>query len=147
MKKRYFIPVFTVLFVLNLIAAHAGRNISESVPFKWFFFNRFEKPEYGDYVMFKSQRDPKGIIPEGVPLVKRIACSGGMFIQVDDEGFKCDGKLISERTDPDNMTMYYEGIIPQGMFFAAGDHPRSYDSRLWGLINEEDIIGVVHPLF
>lgn len=146
-KKQALLIVVSVLVCAQLVGMHVGKNLSESVSFKWFVYNRLESPQHGDYVMFYSVRDPLAVLPEKVPLLKRIACSSGQEIKADENGFWCDGSLIGERTDPDNMTMYYEGIIPSGMFFAGGDHPRSYDSRLWGLAYEKDIIGVVHPLF
>lgn len=146
-KKQALLLVISILIITQLIGMHVGRNLSESVNFKWFFYNRWESPQKGDYVMFYSVRDPLQVIPKDLPLLKRMACTSGHEIKADEKGFWCDGTLISERTDPDNMTLYYEGIIPEGMFFATGDHPRSYDSRLWGLAYEKDVIGVVHPLY
>jgi type IV secretory pathway protease TraF len=41
----------------------------------------------------------------------------------------------------------YDGIIPEGKFFAMGTCPDSYDSRYVGLENKHDIKAVAVPLF
>ncbi len=37
-------------------------------------------------------------------------------------------------------------VIPEGHFFVAGKHPGSYDSRYWGLIKTDNVIGKAHPI-
>lgn len=70
-----------------------------------------------------------------------------MSLNSSKEEFTCDGKLIAIRRDKANMKFSFNGTVPKGMYFMSGDHFRSYDSRIWGFLNEKDIIAVVHPIF
>jgi len=36
--------------------------------------------------------------------------------------------------------------IPEGYYFVVGTHPRSYDSRYFGLISKKEIISKIEPL-
>lgn len=42
---------------------------------------------------------------------------------------------------------YYRGKIPNGSYFLYAAAPKSYDSRYFGLIGKERIVGKVIPLF
>jgi type IV secretory pathway protease TraF len=101
----------------------------------------------GDYIIFRAENDPLGILPENSKLVKKAACLSGMELIATDLAFICDGEYIAIRKDPDKMKFNYSGKIPEGKIFVVGSHERSYDSRIWGFLDESNIIGTVYPLF
>jgi type IV secretory pathway protease TraF len=139
--------LISIVAVILFTSLHMGRNTSDSVPFKWYLYGRYAKHTVGDYIVFKAEADPLEILPEGTKLVKLIMCQHGMLLRSEPEGFYCGDVLIARRCDPDMMTFNFSGIIPEDKYFVIGLHPRSYDSRIWGLLDEENIIGTVHPLF
>lgn len=73
-------------------------------------------------------------------LIKRIVAMPGDFVSVSTEGTKVNGELISS---------YYsfgfemlESIVPEGKVFVVGDHyTNSNDSRYFGFVSLEDILG------
>lgn len=44
-----------------------------------------------------------------------------------------------------SLPMVEEMVIPEGNYFVAGKEDRTFDSRYWGLINEEQVIGQAFP--
>jgi len=131
-----------------LTCRNIGINISKSVPFRVYSIDKTDKHfSCESYVLFYLTKDPLNILPDKVKLVKRIACAPGMSLNSSKEEFICDGKLIAIRRDKANMKFSFNGTVPKGMYFMSGDHFRSYDSRIWGFLNEKDIIAVVHPIF
>ena len=101
----------------------------------------------GDIVVFKYPVDP------GRDFVKRIVAIGGDTIEGKNKIIYINGDALSEAytshtddkirpggSDPrDNFGPY---IIPQNNFFVMGDNrDQSYDSRYWGYVPRENILG------
>ena len=145
MKTQLIMCAF--IAVIIVAACHIGRNTTESVPFRWYAYLRGKDFRKGDYIIFKEQADPLHVLPKGAKLVKQAACTEGMELVTTDKDFICDGEYISKRIDPEKMSFSFAGKIPTGKVFVLGTHKRSYDSRIWGLLDESNIIGTVYPLF
>lgn len=129
-------------------AGRIGINISPSVPFTTYLINNSkENIKKGDYVLFREQADPLGILPDDAKLVKKIACISGSNLTSDKNAFYCDGVLVAVRNNTEKMTFSFNGKMPAGKYFVTGEHQRSYDSRIWGLLDENNIISTVRPLF
>ena len=88
--------------------------------------------------------------PLGVPVepdVKRIFAVGGSTVEIRNSVVYVDGKVIDERylhsMDPKNAMRNMTRItVPAGKFFVMGDNrDQSEDSRRWGPIAREAIIG------
>jgi conjugal transfer pilin signal peptidase TrbI len=45
-----------------------------------------------------------------------------------------------------SLPMVEEMVIPEGRYFVTGTEDRTFDSRYWGLIHEEQVIGQAFPL-
>ncbi len=45
-----------------------------------------------------------------------------------------------------SLPMIDEMVIPEGKYFVSGTEDRTFDSRYWGLINEEQVIGQAFPM-
>ena len=41
----------------------------------------------------------------------------------------------------------FRGEIPPHQYYVSLPHPRSFDSRYYGMVNEHDVIGLAVPLF
>ncbi|MGE4266356.1 MAG: S26 family signal peptidase [Deferribacterales bacterium] len=134
--------------IMYMTLSNIGVNITKSVPFTLYVINKSKREFHeGDYILFRSQADPLNILPEDAKLVKKIACVSGNHLSSDDNAFYCDGVLVAIRRDPKNMKFYFNGAVPSGKYFMTGTHFRSYDSRIWGFLDEKNIIGTVTPVF
>lgn len=103
---------------------------------------RFEEPKRGEVVIFRYPRDPskyfiKRII--GLP-GETVSISGNKItIKNDDykDGFELDQSYIT-RQSPGNLSIN----VGENEYFVMGDNrPSSSDSRIWGTLPEENIVG------
>ncbi len=102
---------------------------------------RFEDPKRGEVIIFRYPKDPsqffiKRII--GLPGETVILSNGTVSVQ------KTDGStlLLDEQyvTKQGSATQTYE--VPADNYFVMGDNrPESSDSRTWGFVPKENIVG------
>lgn len=107
---------------------------------------KFRAPQRGDVVVFKSPRNPdidyiKRIV--AIPKDKVLIQKGQLYINDN----LIDETYISARTNLWEGGYVKDGVpifIPEGEMFVMGDNrPRSSDSREFGPVPEENIIGQV----
>lgn len=150
-KKKFITSILiTAVSILALLflCRHIGINITRSVPFWVYTIDRQNRHfTNGSYVLFRLDKDPLKVLPQKALLVKKIVCAPGMKLITTDDEFICDGKRAAVLNDKENMKFSFTGIVPNNMYFMSGEHIRSYDSRIWGFLNEKDIIAVVNPVF
>jgi len=97
----------------------------------------FHGPERGDVIVFRYPRDPSR------DFIKRVIAVPGDTVSIHDGQVTVNGKLLEEeyldettRGDLDNT------VVPDGSYFVLGDNrSNSSDSRSWGFVPEENIIG------
>lgn len=104
------------------------------------FKNNYNKH---DYVVFKDPKSNKR-------LIKEIICIPGQKLHNHNNKFYCNDNFIAEALDFDIKgdklpDLNINQIIPNGYFFVLGTNPRSYDSRYFGLVSEEEFIYKLHP--
>ena len=86
-------------------------------------------------------------------VVKYIKCDAGDKLGVTHHGeFFCNNVYLGRakthsREGVPVQRFEYDGIIPEGKFFAMGSCMDSYDSRYMGLEDKSDIKAVAVPLF
>lgn len=86
-------------------------------------------------------------------VVKYIKCDAGDLLEVKNHGeFFCNNVFLgSAKTHSKEgipvKAFEYNGIIPEGRFFAMGSCIDSYDSRYVGLEDKNDIKAIVLPVF
>jgi len=110
----------------------------------------FRKPQRGDIVVFVYPVDPTK------DFIKRLIAVGGETVEIRDGAIYINGKEI---TDPRIKRTYYynrgdygaEGQVvhvPPGYDFVMGDNSgSSYDSRYWGFVPQENIVGRADIIF
>jgi len=83
--------------------------------------------------------------------VKRLIAVGGQTVQIRGGDIYVDGKkLEGERFDryyysnrPDFQYGVEPTLVPEGHYFMLGDNSgNSFDSRFWGFVPDDDIVGV-----
>lgn len=96
-------------------------------------------PSRGDVIVFKYPMDPSR------DFVKRLIAVGGETIEIRDNVLYINGAPLSEGYLPPDLVMkgdYGPVKVPEGTFFMMGDNRNSSDdSRSWGMMPEENIIG------
>lgn len=121
--------------------------------------SKMGEPQIGDIVSFKSNLElshdnyeglnilQKLFHHEGEPinLIKRVIASSGDFIEVRDGLVFVNDTLLEESYVSSYITGTVSRIqIPEGKLFVMGDNrSHSQDSRDFGVIDSEDVIGKV----
>lgn len=105
-------------------------------------------PRQGDVIVFKHP------LEKGERLVKRVIAVAGQTVEVRNKEIYVDGRLMplpetgkilderalsAEISTRDNLGPL---LIPEGRLFVMGDNrDNSIDSRMWGLLDEDLILG------
>ena len=125
--------------VVNKAAYFKISDITKFIPFvggdETFLFHG---PQRGDVVVFRFPRDPER------DFIKRIIGVPGDRVRVE-EGivYVNDVPLEEDYTTANSgRDLEEEQVVPAGSYFVLGDNrPNSSDSRSWGFVPEENIIG------
>jgi signal peptidase I len=138
----------TLLVGDHLIMSRVGYDAG--VPFTNWHVSLWRNPKRQQIVIFRPP-----YAPDSTDLVKRVIGLPGDTIDLRNGGVWVNGKKLEEsyavgKTEPappgydanavSALTFPYQ--VPQNCYFAMGDNRgNSYDSRFWGCIPREDIIG------
>ncbi len=98
----------------------------------------FSEPKRGDVMVFKFPLDPSR------DFVKRTIGVGGESLSIRNSQLYVNGQLVQEDYLPEGLTFADFGPVevPRGNYFMMGDNRNnSDDSRVWGALPEENIIG------
>lgn len=109
---------------------------------------KFRAPERGDIVVFRSPQN------KDIEYIKRIIGLPGDTIIIDDDTgqVSVNGVVLKENYINNKTNLFSGGAVtsgvaykvPKGHYFVMGDNrQKSSDSRVFGAIKEEDIIGQV----
>jgi len=132
---------------------------------------RFDEPDRGEIVVFRdpAEAELEESIPEAVirsvleavgirtrgrdDLIKRVVGLPGETITIADNHVLIDGVAISEPYLPSGVVMPDDGpfVVGEDEVFVMGDNRNSsFDSRRFGNISEEDLVGrafvIIWPL-
>ena len=121
----------------------------------------FYKPSVGDIIVFESEEETG--LPE--PLIKRVIATAGQTVRIDESGVSVDGTTIalsdakhnylyynnqlygryevsSMEPRSDENGIYYLYEVGENECFVMGDNRfNSHDSRIFGAISEDCILG------
>jgi signal peptidase I len=96
------------------------------------------KPQRGDVVVFQY---PGNLTDD---YIKRLIGLPGDTVEIRDSQVFVNGQLLNEPYLPPQSTVPYHGkwTVPEGSYFVLGDNRQfSSDSRSWGMLSEDYIIG------
>jgi len=106
---------------------------------------RFENPKLGDVIVFKAPPEPDK------DYIKRIIGVPDDTIEVKDGQVYRNGKLLDQSKYLKPTVKSYSGdflkegdtiTVPKNEYFVMGDNrPYSSDSREWGFVTRDEIIG------
>lgn len=137
-------------FLLSVMATKYGLGVivTKSLDKDFFIYTKdwYNKIAKGEIIYFN--------LPIETPYYKKaskfgkiIMCEGGDKLGTRDLKYYCNDDYIgSAKTTDKNgnpvAPFIYNGIIPKKSYFVMGIHPRSYDSRYWGFVKENQIQGI-----
>ncbi len=107
---------------------------------------KFRKPERGDVIVFKSPKNPD------IEYIKRIIAVPGDMVRIQNKEVYVNNIKLTENYTSAKTNVWEGGylkendaiLIPQGYYFIMGDNrPNSSDSREFGPIQEDSIVGFV----
>ncbi|PIY94990.1 MAG: signal peptidase I [Candidatus Levybacteria bacterium CG_4_10_14_0_8_um_filter_35_23] len=106
---------------------------------------RFSDPKLGEVIVFKSPTDPEK------DYIKRIIGSPGDTVEVRNGEIYVNNKLLDESPYLNSSVKTFGGAflkesvpvtVPEGKYFVMGDNRLySSDSREWGFVTKEAVIG------
>ena len=110
----------------------------------------FSKPKRGDIIVFVYPEDRKR------DFIKRLIAFGGETVEIKSGKIYVDGKMLDE---PGIRNTYYynrgefgetgiKTVVPEHHLFVLGDNSMSsHDSRYWGFVPEDYVIGRADFIF
>ena len=152
--KRYALLFVALLLgtVLFTSRYQFAVNMTESLPGSVFLIDKSHKRAVkGELIAFTWENAPP--IPDGITVIKRVAGVSGDSVKVENRHVLVNGILVGRAKETSRtgepLVVIDEGVIPQDYFFAAGDHPDSFDSRYErpGLISTDSIKGRAYLLW
>lgn len=98
---------------------------------------KYGEPQRGDIIVFLYPPDP-----EQVPYIKRIVGLPGDQIHIEDGDLYVNGKQFTEPYIDVRTNRGGDWSVPDDSFFVLGDNRNnSSDSRGWGMVPQENVIG------
>jgi len=108
---------------------------------------RLHEVNRGDVVVFRRPDEEQAEIRD---LIKRVIGLPGETVEGRDNAIFVDGnKLIEPYLDPSEVISEFGPVtVPEGEMFVMGDNrDESYDSRFFGTVAEDRIVGRAFVLF
>ncbi|MCR4265847.1 S26 family signal peptidase [Nitratireductor sp. ZSWI3] len=133
-------------------------NASASAPVGLYRVGR-DAPARGDLMLARAPESVaalaarRGYLPRSVPLVKRIAAQPGEHVCAFNEVIIIGGEIVARRLEKDHRGRPLpwwnacRRLSEREVFLLNGDAPGSFDSRYFGPVPVENVIGRLVPLW
>jgi signal peptidase I len=111
-------------------------------PGQWLVINKmayhFHPPERGDIIILRPPQNPGGI-----PYIKRVIGLPGETLEIRSGSTYINGILLEEpyTKEPARRPFNPQIITPEHYFVMGDNRNGATDSRVWGLVPRENIIG------
>jgi signal peptidase I len=131
-----------------------GFSFTPSLPYTIFLVDKKDTAiQKDDLVVFNYPGEDIYMYKTGEKFVKIAICFPNdiLFVNENREYF-CNGRKIAQAPLHDSQGkklshFKFNGSIPKNNYFAIGTHPKSWDSKYWGFVSKENIIGKAKGLF
>ena len=134
-------------------------NPSESAPRGWYLQRPAHEPKPGSLVFARlppnaaSLADQRGYLPRHLPILKRIGATEGQAVCVRNGLVRINGRAVAATRSRDGHGRplpAWRGCRPLAhgeVFLLATHSPASFDSRHFGPVQREAILGEAVPLW
>lgn len=115
-----------------------------------------EELSRGEQVVFKTDWRTSPHFKEGSTFVKLVKCLADDEVEIDDScHVQCTGPdggpIYESELEPGVLEIMGKSCselaarypIPPGSYFVVGTLPHAFDSRYWGLLNQDQVVGKV----
>ncbi len=159
--KKLFLTLLVILGVLLVGAYFLGVGIfidtqnPGSLPWYCYLKLPYKAPfrtkiRPGDYIVFRTDRRVLPYYAPGTLFGKRVVGIPGDKLATKGRDFYLNGRFIAHARKKDSLgnpapLFVFNGTIPEGCYFVLGHHPRSFDSRYWGLVCRDAVLGRLIP--
>ncbi|WP_439861800.1 S26 family signal peptidase [Pseudomonas sp. MBLB4136] len=133
-------------------------NSSDSVPIGWYRITATSTLAAGDLLLVHLPPEvmalaaQRGYLPANLPLLKSVAAVAPQQVCVRDSQLGVDGLLVARQLRGDRQGRalpVWRGCrrLMGGELFLLGSHPESFDSRYFGPVSADTVIGRAQPLW
>lgn len=134
-------------------------NPTPSAPEGFYAIEPMQQPHVGQHVLVRlpdalsAFAAHRGYLPERIPLVKRVAAVGSQHVCVQGGAMQIDGRSVAQLRDADAQgrpLSPWHGcrrLAADELFVLSETSPASFDSRYFGPITRERVIGRARPLW
>lgn len=152
------VPTIAFCLLFNHLF-HFGRDMQvsgkRSTTNVLYLIPRFRvEPEVGDWVAFRAAR----MVPpfhDGMTVVKKLIAGPGDHVELTAQSLTVNGNTVLKNeltrigveagTPVDLQPL--DRVLGAGEYFVVGTHPRSYDSRFWGVLEAERILTKAYGVY
>jgi len=152
--KKDILPVYIILFII----AHGiflfqknyslGISFTPSLPYNIFFVDKKDTQfKKNDLIVFNYPGKNVYMYQTGEKFVKIAKCFSNEILTINkNKEYFCNGELIGKAhlhdTEGKKLSIFnFNGPIPKDKYFVVGTHLKSWDSKYWGFVSQENIIG------
>lgn len=134
-------------------------NASDSVPVGWYRISPANSWAPGDLVLIRLPREAKslaaqrGYLPANVPLLKTVAAVTPQRVCMQGSQVRIDGVVVARRLKWDRQGRALPNwqacrrLVGDELFLLSNSNPASFDSRYFGPISANAVIGRAQPLW
>lgn len=134
-------------------------NASDSVPVGWYRIAPANSLAPGDLVLVhlppevRSLAAQRGYLPADVPLLKTVAAMTPQRVCVEDSQVLIDGVVVARRLRWDRQGRALptwqacRRLVGNELFLLSSSNPASFDSRYFGPVSVDAVIGRAQPLW
>lgn len=162
--RRWRCSVAVVLFVVVLFAVQHWLvwNTTPSLP-RGLYRKTWQEPQQGDTVLvcppdlpvFRLALERRflspGLCPSGIgQLIKTVAGMGGDLVRVDQDGVTVNGHLLLGSARQNfglGQVADWEARLAAGKILLMTPHPKSFDARYFGPLDQNTIITPLQPVW
>lgn len=133
-------------------------NASASAPIGLYRLEPAVRPAVGERAAWRPTPEwsrwfsARGYLPDGVPLLKPVAATAPSVVCRHDTAITIDGRPVARarvRDAAGRALPRWTGCValgPEAVFLLAPDVPDSLDSRYFGPVRRDDLLGRVAPI-
>lgn len=118
---------------------HFVLNLSPSVPLGIYRKVPREEIRRGDRVLLNPREEGS------LPPIKGVVGLPGDLVEITPTALLIDSKVYPKREGVSGYTLSLWRLLP-GQFILLGDHPDSYDSRYYGIVDRGEIRSVLQEV-
>ncbi|WPC06215.1 S26 family signal peptidase [Pseudomonas benzenivorans] len=134
-------------------------NASDSVPVGWYRISPADSLAPGDLVLVRLPPDvrslaaQRGYLPANVPLLKTVAAMAPQRVCVQASQVRINGELVARRLKWDLQGRALPAwqacrrLVSDELFLLSSSNLASFDSRYFGPISADAVIGRAQPLW